>query len=178
MRLLIVCSLSTTGCCLSTSRLLFPRWHARTPWSWTCDQGLHHVHLPYPQQQQQQQQHQQYQITITITKQVRRDHGRQLAREHPVPQVPDGDPVPVVVPVPVSISSHKSFIVTSYRTFWALNFEIFFLCVRIQRHTQPSVLSRKTFAWGARVFRTSVSFATRMWDVLSSPRPRSTVILR
>eukprot|EP00802_Teleaulax_amphioxeia_P012857 Tamp_12902.p1 GENE.Tamp_12902~~Tamp_12902.p1 ORF type:complete len:566 (+),score=87.07 Tamp_12902:64-1698(+) len=36
-----------------------------------------------------------------VTK-VRRDHGRQLAREHPVPQVPAGDPVPVVVPVPDS----------------------------------------------------------------------------
>jgi len=27
-----------------------------------------------------------------VTK-VRRDHGRQLAREHPVPRVADGDPV-------------------------------------------------------------------------------------
>ena len=36
-----------------------------------------------------------------VTK-VRRDHGRQLAREHPVPTVRDGDPVPVVVPVPDS----------------------------------------------------------------------------
>ena len=36
-----------------------------------------------------------------VTK-VRRDHGRQLAREHPVPTVADGEPVPVVVPVPDS----------------------------------------------------------------------------
>jgi len=36
-----------------------------------------------------------------VTK-VRRDHGRQLAREHPVPTVAEGEPIPVVVPVPDS----------------------------------------------------------------------------
>jgi glutamine phosphoribosylpyrophosphate amidotransferase len=34
--------------------------------------------------------------------QVRREHGRQLAREHPVPKVGPNDPPVVVVPVPDS----------------------------------------------------------------------------
>eukprot|EP00292_Cryptomonas_paramecium_P006924 CAMPEP_0113698492 /NCGR_PEP_ID=MMETSP0038_2-20120614/22741_1 /TAXON_ID=2898 /ORGANISM="Cryptomonas paramecium" /LENGTH=466 /DNA_ID=CAMNT_0000621663 /DNA_START=39 /DNA_END=1436 /DNA_ORIENTATION=- /assembly_acc=CAM_ASM_000170 len=36
-----------------------------------------------------------------VTK-VRRELGRQLAREHPVPEVPAGDPLPVVIPIPES----------------------------------------------------------------------------
>lgn len=33
---------------------------------------------------------------------VRRELGRQLAREHPVPLVADGDPPPVIIPIPES----------------------------------------------------------------------------